>query len=85
MRVRMSKNKHQKPMMEEHRLWRTEGILDVIWEPVMSKGLRASVAMMRMQMRRNKHFKPMMDQHRMWRTKGIVLQTVKIGLYISDL
>jgi len=41
--------------------------------------------MMQMQMRRKKHHKPMMDQRRMWRTKGIVLESVKIGQYISDL
>ena len=40
---------------------------------------------MGMLMRRRKHFKPMMDQHRMWRTEGIVLESVKIGKYISDL
>jgi hypothetical protein len=27
----------------------------------------------------------MMDQHRMWRTEGIVLQSVKIRQYISDM
>jgi hypothetical protein len=27
----------------------------------------------------------MMDQRRMWRTEGIVLESVKISLYISDL
>ena len=42
-------------------------------------------AMMRMRMRRNKHSKPMMDQRRMWRTEGIVLESVKIGQYISDI
>jgi len=36
-------------------------------------------------MRRNKHHKPMMDQRRMWRTEGIVLESVKIGQYISDI
>jgi hypothetical protein len=51
----------------------------------MSMGMRASMATMRMQMRRNQHCKPMMDQRRMWRTEGIVLESVKIGLYISDL
>ena len=40
-------------------------------------------ATMRMRMRRNKHLKTMMDQRRMWRTEGIVLQSVKIGQYIS--
>ena len=42
-------------------------------------------AKMRMRMRRNKHRKPMMDQRRMWRTEGIVLESVKIGQYISDI
>jgi len=27
----------------------------------------------------------MMDQRRMWRTEGIVLESVKIGQYISDI
>jgi len=40
---------------------------------------------MRMRMRRTKHRKPMMDQRRMWRTEGIVLESVKIGQYISDI
>jgi hypothetical protein len=47
--------------------------------------MRERMAIMRMRMRRKKHHKPMMDQSRMWRTEGIVLETVKIGLYISDL
>ena len=42
-------------------------------------------ATMQMRMRRNKHRKPMMDQRRMWRTEGIVLESVKIGQYISDI
>jgi hypothetical protein len=49
----------------------------------MSMGLRARMATM--QMRRKKHRKPMTDQGRMWRTEGIVLETVKIGQYISDM
>jgi len=40
---------------------------------------------MQMRMRRNKHRKPMMDQRRMWRTEGIVLESVKIGQYSSDI
>jgi hypothetical protein len=36
-------------------------------------------------MRRKKHRKPMIDQRRMWRTDGIVLEIVKIRMYISDL
>jgi hypothetical protein len=53
------------------------------WEPMMLTGMRARMAMIRMRMRRNKHPKWMMDQRRMWRTEGIVLERVKIGLYIS--
>jgi len=49
----------------------------------MSTGMRATMAMM--WMRRKKHHKPMMDQRRMWRTEGIVLESVKIGQYISDM
>jgi len=85
MQMRMRRKQHQKPMMDQRRMWRTERIVGLTWEPVMSTGMSASMAMMRMQMRRNKHRKPMMDQHRMWRTEGIVLESVKIGLYISDL
>jgi len=40
---------------------------------------------MRMRMRMKKHRKSMIDERRMWRTEGIVLDSVKIGLYISDL
>jgi hypothetical protein len=46
--------------------------------------MRARMAIMRMRMRRKKLRKPMMDQPRMWRTEGIVLESVKIRLYISD-
>jgi hypothetical protein len=49
---------------------------------VMSTGMSA---MMQMLMRRNKHPKSMMDQRRLWRTEGIVLDSVKIGQYISDM
>jgi hypothetical protein len=55
------------------------------WEPVMSTGMRARMAMMRMRMRRKKHRKRIIDQRRMWRTVGIVLESVMIGQYISDL
>jgi hypothetical protein len=53
------------------------------WEPVTSTGTKARIATMRM--RRKKHRKPMMNQRRLWRTEGIVLESVKIGQYISDL
>jgi hypothetical protein len=36
-------------------------------------------------MRRKKPRKLMMDQRRLWRTEGIVLESVKISLYISNL
>jgi hypothetical protein len=52
------------------------------WEPVMSIGMRARMAILRMWMRRKKHCKPMMDQRRMWRSEGIVLESVEIGQYI---
>jgi len=51
---------------------------------MMSAGMRARMAMMGMRMRRKMHRKPMMDQSRMLGPKGIVLESVKIGLYISD-
>jgi len=51
----------------------------------MLTGMSVSMATMLMRMSRNKHRKPMMDQCRMWRTEGIVLESVKIRLYISDL
>ena len=38
-----------------------------------------------MPMKKKKHRQPMIDQHRMCRTEGIVLESVKIGQYISNL
>jgi len=55
------------------------------WEPVMLTDMRATMATIRMRMRRKKHPKPMMDQRRLWRTEGIVIESVMIGQYISDL
>jgi hypothetical protein len=49
----------------------------------MSTGMRVWMATIRMG--RKKYRKPMMDQGRMWRTEGIVLDSVKIGQYISDM
>jgi hypothetical protein len=71
-------------------MWRTEGIVGLTWEPVMLMSMRArmarmaTMATMGMQIRRNQHRKPMMDQRRMWSDEGIVLDSVKVGLYISD-
>ena len=50
----------------------------------MSTGMSARMSTMQLRMRRTKHCKPMMDRRSMWRTKGIVLKSVKIRLYISD-
>jgi hypothetical protein len=82
MQMPMRSKKHRQPMMEQCRMWRTEGILALIWKPVMLTGMSVSMAAMRMRMRRKKHRKLMMDQCRMWRTEDIVLESVKIGPYI---
>jgi hypothetical protein len=52
---------------------------------VISTGKRGRMATMQMRMGTKKHLKPMMDQRRLCRTEGIVLDSLKIGLYISDL
>jgi hypothetical protein len=85
MRLPMRRKKHRKPMMGQRRMWRTEGMVGLSWEPVMSMGISVSMAPMRMLIRRNNHRTPMMDQRRMWRTESIVLDSGKIGLYISAL
>ena len=85
MRMQMWGKKHRKLMMDHRRKWRTEGIVGLTLEPVMSKGMSACMVTIRMQMRKNKPCKLMMDQRRMWRTKCIVLESVQIRLYIPDL
>jgi len=60
-------------------------LIGLTWKPVMSTGMRGTMATMQMRIRGNKHRKPMMDQHRIWTTEGIVLENVKIGQYSSDL
>jgi len=59
----------------------------LIREPVMSIGMRARIARMwmPMRMRRKLHRNLMIDQRRLWRTESIVLVSVKIGQYISDM
>ena len=54
-------------------------------EPVIWTGMGATIMTKRMRMRRKKHRKPMMDSRRLSKTEGIVLESVKIGQYISDL
>ena len=79
----MRRKTYRKLMMDQRRMLRTEGLVSMTWEPEMSMGISGSMS--RMRMRRNTHHKPMMNQCRMWRTEGTVLESVKIGLYISDL
>ena len=83
--MQMRRKKHRKPKMNQCRMWRTEGIVGLAREPVMSTGMSLRMATMQIQMKRQNHCKPMMDQCRMWRTQDIVLESVKIGQYISDM
>jgi hypothetical protein len=76
--MRMRRKKHHKLMMDQCRMCMNEGIV----EPVMPTGMKARIATMRK--RRMKYHKPTMVQYRLWRTPGIVLESVKIGQYISD-
>jgi hypothetical protein len=84
MRVRMRRKKHRKLIIDQCRMWRTEGIVGLTWEPVMLTDMWARIATMQMQMRRKAHRNLMTHQHRMWRPEGIVLESVKIRQYISD-
>ena len=79
MRMQMRRKKHRKPMIDQRRMWRAEGIVEL----VMSTGMMARMATMRI--RRKMHCKPMLDQRRMCRTEGIVLESVRIRQYIADL
>jgi hypothetical protein len=83
MRMRMWRKKNHKPMMDQRRMQRTEGMVGLTWELEMSTGTRARMATRRFGSK--KHPKLMMDQRRMWRSEGIVLKSVKIGQYISDM
>ena len=76
----MRRKKPRQPMMDQRRIWRTEGKVGLTWAPVMSTGMSVRMAVMRIRMRRNMHRKPMTDQRRMWRTKGIPLESVKSRL-----
>ena len=77
LRMRMRRKKHCKLMIDQRRMWRTESIVGLTWEPFMSTGMSVRMATM--------HRMPMMDQRRMWRTKGKILESAKIRLYISNL
>jgi len=81
---RMRRKKHHKPMMNQPRMWRTEGIEGLTWEPVMLMGIRARMVTMLLWLRRTNHRKPMMAQRRMWKTEGIVLESLTSGQFISD-
>jgi len=82
--ILMRRRKHHKQMMHQRRMWRTGHIVGLSGEQVMLMGMSGRMATMRMRIRRNEHRKPMIDQRRMLRTTGIVLDSVKIRLYISD-
>jgi L-serine deaminase len=69
----MRRMKHRQPMMYQHKMRRTRGIV----EPVMSTGMRARMAMM-MRLGRKMHCMPTMDPRRLCRTEGAVLEIVKI-------
>ena len=86
MRMWMRSKKPRQLMMDQRRMWNTDGIVVLTWEPVMSTSISGRVSTsisaqmltMWMRRRRNKHCKPMMDHRRMWRTEGIVRESVKI-------
>jgi len=84
-RMWMRRKKHRKLMMDQHQMWRAEGTVGSTCEQVMLMGMSAKMAPMQMRMRRKKHRRLMMDQNGMWRTEGIILESVKIGQYISDM
>jgi len=65
MRMQMRRTKHRKQIMDQRRMWRTEGIVGFNCEHVMSTGKRAKMGAMQIRMRRKKHRKLMMDQRRM--------------------
>jgi hypothetical protein len=85
MRIWMRRNKHCHPMIDQHRMWTTEGIVGATCEPVMLTGISARIAMRGTRMKRKQHRKPMIDQSRMVNTEGIVLESRKIGQYSSDM
>jgi hypothetical protein len=66
-------------------MWTTEGIVGFTLEPAMSTDMMAKKVMMQVRMSRKKHRKLMMHQHRMGRTEGIILESVNIRQYLSDL
>jgi hypothetical protein len=76
---------HRKLMLDQRRMWWTEDIVCLPWEPLILTGMSARMSRMWLWMKRNMHRKPIMDQHRMGRTVGIVIQCAHIALYISDI
>jgi len=78
----MRRKKHRKLMMDQCRMWMTEGILGLTCEPVLSAGMSVRMAMMQIRMRRKKHRKLTLDQRRMCMTEHIVLESVKIGQFL---
>jgi len=71
--------------MDQHIMWRTEGIVGLNSEPVMSTGMSARMATIWIQIRTKKHRKAMIVERRRWRTEGLALECRTIGQYISDM
>jgi hypothetical protein len=63
MRMRMRRNRHRKPMIDQCRMCRTEGIAGLTLEPVMSTDMVARMAILQWWMLRMKHSQLMMHQH----------------------
>jgi len=61
-RMLVRRKKHRKPIMNQRRIWRTEGIVGLACEAVMSTDMRVWMVTMWMRMRRMKHCKVMMHQ-----------------------
>jgi len=78
MRMGMRKNKHRKPMMNQHRMWWTEGIVGDVNGYECEHGDNADVD------EEDKHRKPMMDQCRMWSTEGILGNVDGYGCKLGD-
>ena len=72
-------------MMDQHRMWTTDCIVGLLWELPRSTGRSARIPTMWMRISRNKNREPMMDQHTMYRNNFLLLESVNIRLYISDL
>jgi hypothetical protein len=85
MRMRITRNKDYKPIMDQRITWMTDGLVGLTRDTVKSTNKMVRMAMVGMRMSSKMHRKLMMHQCRMLRTQDIVLESVKIRQYISDL